>query len=352
MKKKKIALITGITGQDGAYLAKLLLKKNYKVFGIKRRTSTINTSRIDDIYQEDTSNKKNNFILKYGDVTDPANINSLINEILPDEVYNLAAQSHVQVSFATPLYTSMTNSLGVINILESIKELRSKKKIKFYQASTSEMFGNHTQKILNEKSNFKPVSPYGSSKVFAYWLTKNYRDSYDIFAVNGILFNHESPLRGETFISRKVSIHVAKKFLGEKKILRVGNLYSKRDWGHAEEDVEGMWKMMQHKEPQDLILATNKSYTVKEFIERAFKEINIKLKWVGKGLKEKALNSKTGEICVMVDEKYYRPNELHYLKGNPQKAFKNLKWKPKINFNTLIKEMVHSDIAKFENDKF
>ena len=349
MKKKKIALITGITGQDGAYLAKFLLKKKYKVVGIKRRTSTINTIRIDDIYEEQLNNKQNNFILKYGDITDPANIYSLINEILPDEIYNLAAQSHVQVSFATPLYTTMTNSLGVINILESIKELRAKKKIKYYQASTSEMFGNLSQKILNENSNFKPVSPYGSSKVFAYWITKNYRESYNIFAVNGILFNHESPLRGETFISRKVSIHVAKKFLGEKKILRVGNLYSKRDWGHAKEYVEGMWKMMQTKTPLDLILATNKSYTVKEFIENAFKEINVEIKWIGKDLKEKGINKKTGEICVVVDKKYYRPNELHYLKGNPQKALKYLKWKPKINFKNLIKEMVHSDIEKFKN---
>ena len=348
--KKKIALITGITGQDGAYLAKFLIKKNYIVHGIKRRSSLINTKRIDDIYK-DKHFKKLNLILHYGDVTDGSNINQLISKIKPNEIYNLAAQSHVKVSFQTPSYTTHTNAIGVLNILESIRSNRLQKITKFYQASTSEMFGNINTKQISEKNNFEPLSPYESSKLFSYWLTKNYRDSYNIFASNGILFNHESPLRGETFVSRKVTMNVAKRFMGIKEKLYLGNIYSKRDWGHAKDYVVAMWLILQHKKPDDFVIATNNTYSVKDLANEAFKNIGIKLKWLGKGLKEKGFDSKTNEELINIDKDYFRPNELNYLKGNYNKAKKLLKWKPKINFKNLIKEMVEEDIKNLKNGK-
>ena len=348
--KKKIALITGITGQDGAYLAKFLIKKNYIVHGIKRRSSLINTKRIDDIYK-DKHFKKLNLILHYGDVTDGSNINQLISKIKPNEIYNLAAQSHVKVSFQTPSYTTHTNAIGVLNILESIRSNRLQKITKFYQASTSEMFGNINTKQISEKNNFEPLSPYASSKLFSYWLTKNYRDSYNIFASNGILFNHESPLRGETFVSRKVTMNVAKRFMGIKEKLYLGNIYSKRDWGHAKDYVVAMWLILQHKKPDDFVIATNNTYSVKDLANEAFKNIGIKLKWLGKGLKEKGFDSKTNEELINIDKDYFRPNELNYLKGNYNKAKKLLKWKPKINFKNLIKEMVEEDIKNLKNGK-
>ncbi len=348
--KKKIALITGITGQDGAYLAKFLIKKNYIVHGIKRRSSLINTKRIDDIYK-DKHFKKLNFILHYGDVTDGSNINQLLSKIKPNEIYNLAAQSHVKVSFQTPSYTTHTNAIGVLNILESIRSNRLQKITKFYQASTSEMFGNINTKQISEKNNFEPLSPYASSKLFSYWLTKNYRDSYNIFASNGILFNHESPLRGETFVSRKVTMNVAKRFMGIKEKLYLGNIYSKRDWGHAKDYVVAMWLILQHKKPDDFVIATNNTYSVKDLANEAFKNIGIKLKWLGKGLKEKGFDSKTNEELINIDKDYFRPNELNYLKGNYNKAKKLLKWKPKINFKNLIKEMVEEDIKNLKNGK-
>ena len=341
---RKIALISGITGQDGAYLAKFLLKKNYIVHGIKRRSSLINTDRIDDIYK-DKHAKKINFFLHYGDVTDSANVFNLINKIKPTEIYNLAAQSHVLVSFDTPIYTSATNALGTLNFLEAIKLLKLKK-IRFYQASTSEMFGNINKKIINENDRFNPVSPYGTSKLFSYWIVKNYRESYKIFASNGILFNHESPLRGETFVSRKITMNVARRYHGYKDILYLGNIYSKRDWGHASDYVEGMWKILQHKKPDDFVLASEDTTTVKNFVNIAFSKIGINLIWKGKGLNEIAIDKKTKDICVKIDKNYFRPNELDYLKGDATKAKKILKWKQKYNLDSLINEMVQKDIEK------
>ena len=341
---RKIALISGITGQDGAYLAKFLLKKNYIVHGIKRRSSLINTERIDDIYK-DKHAKKINFFLHYGDVTDSANVFNLINKIKPTEIYNLAAQSHVLVSFDTPIYTSATNALGTLNFLEAIKLLKLNK-IRFYQASTSEMFGNINKKIINENDRFNPVSPYGTSKLFSYWIVKNYRESYKIFASNGILFNHESPLRGETFVSRKITMNVARRYHGYKDILYLGNIYSKRDWGHASDYVEGMWKILQHKKPDDFVLASENTTTVKNFVNIAFSKIGINLIWKGKGLNEIAIDKKTKDICVKIDKNYFRPSELDYLKGDATKAKKILKWKQKYNLDSLISEMVQKDIEK------
>ncbi len=341
---KKIALISGITGQDGAYLAKFLLKKNYIVHGIKRRSSLINTHRIDDIYKDKHENNLN-FHLHYGDITDPANIFNLVKKIKPNEIYNLAAQSHVQVSFDTPIYTSNTNALGTLNFLEAIR-LLNLKKIKFYQASTSEMFGNVNKKIINENDKFNPVSPYGTSKLYSYWIVKNYRESYGIFAANGILFNHESPLRGETFVSRKITMNVARRYHGYNDILYLGNIYSKRDWGHAKDYVEGMWKMLQYKKADDFILASESATSVKNFVNIAFKKIGIKLFWKGKGLKEIGYDKKTKKTYVKIDKNYFRPNELHYLKGNAKKAKKLLNWKQKYSLKMLINEMVKEDIEK------
>ena len=347
--RKKIALITGVTGQDGSYLAKFLLKKNYLVHGIKRRSSLINTQRIDDIYKDRHFNKVN-FILHYGDVTDSSNINNLISKIKPDEIYNLAAQSHVKVSFQTPLYTTLVNSIGVLNILESIRSCNLSKKTKFYQASSSEMFGNKTSNKINEKNNFEPLSPYATAKLYGYWLTKNYRDSYNMHASNGILFNHESPTRGETFVSRKITMNVAKRYYGIKEKLYLGNIYSKRDWGHAQDYVKAMWLILQRKKPDDFVIATNNTYSVKDLVNEAFKNIGIKIKWIGKGLGEKGVNSKNNEILIKIDKNYFRPNELNYLRGDYSKAKKILKWKPKINFKNLVKEMVHSDIDKLKKN--
>ena len=346
--KKKIALITGITGRDGAYLAKFLIKKNYIVHGIKRRSSLINTKRVDDIYK-DKHFKKLNFILHYGDVTDGSNVNNLVSKIRPDEIYNLAAQSHVQVSFQTPFYTTLTNSMGVLNILESIKSNKLEKKTKFYQASTSEMFGNTNSKKISEKNNFEPLSPYASSKLYSYWLTKNYRDSYNIFASNGILFNHESPIRGETFVSRKITMNVAKRYMGIKEKLYLGNIYSKRDWGHAKDYVEAMWYILQYKRADDFVIATDNSYSVKDLANEAFKNIGVTLKWKGKGLNEKAFDLKTNEELINIDKNYFRPNELNYLRGDYSKAKRLLHWKPKINFKSLVKEMVEQDIINLKN---
>lgn len=340
--KNKIALISGITGQDGSLLAKFLLKKKYIVHGIKRRSSILNTQRIDDIYK-DKHAKNVRLFLHYGDVTDPNNVCELVQKIKPDEIYNLAAQSHVKVSFESPNYTTNTNGIGTLNFLEAIRIL-GLKKTRFYQASTSEMYGNSIKKTLNEKSPFHPVSPYGSSKLFSYWITKNYRESYNIFASNGILFNHESPVRGETFVTRKITMNVAKRFLGGKEILYLGNLYAKRDWGHAEDFVEGMWKILQYKKPEDFVLATNKTISVKDFVNKAFSIIGIKLIWKNKGSTEYAFCQKTKLTCVKVDPNYFRPNELDHLKGNSMKAKKLLNWKPKKNLDYLVKDMVKNDI--------
>ena len=342
---KKVALITGVTGQDGSYLAKFLLKKNYIVHGIKRRSSSFNTSRIEDIY-EDIFKKNKKFFLHYGDMVDSSNLSNIICKIEPTEIYNLAAQSHVQVSFETPEYTADVDALGTLRILEILKSNKKLNKTKFYQASTSEMYGNIKSESLNEKNRFEPVSPYGSAKLYAYWITRNYRDAYNIHASNGILFNHESPLRGETFVSRKITMFVAKYLKNKEQVLYLGNLYAKRDWGHAKDYVEGMWKILQQKNPGDYVLSTNQTWTVKKFAEMAFKLAGIKIVWRGKGINETGIDPKTKKIVIKVSKKYFRPNELEILKGNSALARKILKWKPKINFKSLIQDMLTEDIKK------
>ena len=338
----KSALIFGITGQDGSYLARLLLKKKYIVHGVKRRSSSLNTSRIDDIYIE-PFNKNNHFFLHYGDVTDSLSISNLINKINPNEIYNLAAQSHVAVSFEVPEYTSNSDAIGPLRILEIIKNLN--KKIKFYQAGTSEMFGKVQEVPQSEKTPFYPRSPYGVAKLYAHWITKNYREAYGLFASNGILFNHESPLRGETFVTKKIVKALVKIKYKKQKKLFIGNLYSKRDWGHAEDYVIAMWKILQQKKPDDFVVATGKNYTIKEFINIVSKKLDLKIKWIGKGMNEKAINN-NGEIIIECKKKYFRPLEVDTLLGNSAKARKILNWKPKHNIYSLIDEMISHEIKK------
>ena len=338
--KKKIALIFGVTGQDGAYLAKLLLKKGYKVHGVKRRSSSLNTYRIDDIYKEPFA-KKNNFVLHYGDVTDSLSVFNIIKKIKPNEIYNLAAQSHVAVSFEIPEYTTNADALGTLRILESIVKLN--RKIKFYQAGSSEMFGKVYETPQTEKTPFYPRSPYGVAKLYSHWITINYRESYKIFASNGILFNHESPLRGETFVTKKVVKALCNIKHNKQKKLYVGNLYSKRDWGHAQDYVKAMWKILQHKQPDDFVICTGKQYTIKQFINLVAQELNMKIKWKGKGIKEKAYNEKN-RCIIECKRKYLRPVEVDTLKGNFSKAKKLLKWKPENDIKSLIKDMVNYEL--------
>ena len=340
--KKKIALIFGVTGQDGAYLSKFLLKKNYKVYGVKRRSSIINTQRIDDIYKD--INFKSNFVLCYGDLTDSSSILSLIKKIKPDEIYNLAAQSHVQVSFEVPEYTADVNGLGTLRILEAIKNLNIENKVKFYQAGTSEMFGRTKEKFQNEKTSFYPASPYGVSKSFAHWITVNYREAYNIYACNGILFNHESPIRGETFVTKKIIQGLIRIKNRNQKKLFLGNLYSKRDWGHARDYVEAMWKILQQKKPDDYVIATGQTTTIKEFVNKAAKKIGFKIKWLGKGINEKAVNIENKKIIIECRKRYFRPVEVDYLKGNAQRAKKLLKWSPKTSIDNLIDEMIQHEL--------
>tara|TARA_B100000963_G_scaffold194205_1_gene169011 strand:- start:6981 stop:8018 length:1038 start_codon:yes stop_codon:yes gene_type:complete len=343
---KKLALITGITGQDGSLLTDFLLKKNYKVIGIKRRASTFNTKRIDHVY--DNPKFKKSFDVVYGDLTDSSNITRIIQKYKPDEIYNLGAQSHVLTSFQTPEYTSNVDGLGALRILESIRLLGLNKKTKFYQASTSELFGN-TEIPQNEETPFRPTSPYAIAKLYAYWTVQNYRKAYNIFAVNGILFNHEGPKRGGTFVTRKITRAVAERYKYNKGILYLGNLNAKRDWGNAKDYVESMWLMLQAKKPSDYVIATGKSYTVKKFVEEAYKCIGINIKWAGSGVKERGIDSKTKKTLIKVDPIYYRPTDIDELRGDYSKARKELKWKPKTTFKELVKEMVHSDIENFEN---
>jgi len=335
----KIALIFGVTGQDGAYLSEFLLKKKYIVHGVKRRSSSINTVRIDHIYQ-DPHLKKRNFILHYGDISDSISVSSIINKVMPDEIYNLAAQSHVGVSFEIPEYTANVDGIGALRILETIRQNQSKKKIKYYQAGTSEMYGgNSLEKYQNEKTRFYPRSPYAAAKLYAHSITINYRESYDIFACNGILFNHESPIRGETFVTKKIInglCKIKKKMLDK---IFLGNLYAKRDWGHAKDYVEAMWKMMQQKKPDDYVIATGKQYSVKQFVNLVAKQLKLKIFWKGKGIKEKAY-MKSGKVIVEIDKKYFRPSEVNSLLGSSIKARRLLKWKPKINLQLLIKDMI------------
>jgi len=336
--KKKIALIFGITGQDGAYLAEFLIKKGYLVHGVKRRSSSFNTGRIDHLYQ-DPHDKGKVFFLHYGDVTDTISISALIKKINPDEIYNLAAQSHVAVSFEVPEYTANADALGALRILESIKFHGLQKKTKFYQAGTSEMFGKVATIPQNEKTPFYPRSPYGVAKLYAHWITINYREAYNIFACNGILFNHESPLRGETFVTKKIINGICKIKAGLQKKLYIGNLDAKRDWGHAQDYVEAMWKMLQKKSPSDYVIATGRQHSVKEFIIMVLNELKIKFKWKGKGINSKCFDNK-GNCIIECDKKYFRPLEVDTLLGDSNKAFKQLKWKPKKNIKDLIREMI------------
>jgi GDPmannose 4,6-dehydratase len=347
----KVALITGITGQDGAYLAELLLSKGYTVHGVKRRSSLFNTDRIDHLYK-DQHEKKVKFFLHYGDLTDSTNLIRIIQETQPDEIYNLAAQSHVKVSFETPEYTANADAIGTLRILEAIRILKLEKKTRFYQASTSEMYGYVQEIPQKETTPFYPRSPYGVAKVYGFWITKNYREAYNMYACNGILFNHESPLRGETFVTRKITRAAAKIHLGLQEKLFLGNLNAERDWGHAKDYVEGMWLMLQQKEPDDFVLATGKKITVRKFVELAFAEVGITLKWEGKDANEKGLNAATGKVIVEVDPAYFRPTEVDLLIGDASKAKKVMGWEPKHTLEQLVKEMMAYDVKLFEKDKY
>ena len=345
--KRKTAFITGITGQDGSLLAKFLLNKNYYVHGIKRRASSFNTKRIDSVYQDHQIKRKNLF-LHYGDLTDSLSLYDLLNKIKPDEIYNLGAQSHVAVSFINPEYTTNVDGIGNLRLLDAISKLKFNKSIKFFQASTSEMYGNQ-KKTLNENSNFAPVSPYASAKLLAYWNTRIYRQAYGLFASNGIMFNHESSVRGENFISKKTTKAVAEISLGLREVLYVGNLNSLRDWGYAGDYVEAMWKIMQYKKPDDFVIATNKTHSVRKFIELAFKRVGISIIWKGKGVKEIGFDKKSKKIRVKVDKIYFRPNEVEYLKGDYTKIKKLIGWKPKMKFEQLVNTMVDHDLKELKN---
>ena len=348
MKKK--ALIFGITGQDGSYLAEFLLKKKYQVHGVKRRSSSINTSRIDHIYQ-DPHEKKRNFFLHYGDITDTTSVSKIIEITRPDEIYNLAAQSHVAVSFEVPEYTANADALGALRILEAIKFHKLEKKTKFYQAGTSEMYGRVQQIPQNENTNFYPLSPYGVAKLYAHWITKNYREAYNIFGCNGILFNHESPRRGETFVTKKIVRALVRIKRGKQKTLYLGNLDAKRDWGHAKDYVVAMWKILQQKKPEDFVIATGKQYSIRQFISLVSKKINIKIIWKGKGLKEKGYDSISRKPIIAIDKNYIRPLDVNTLLGNAAKARIKLSWKPKINIHKLIDEMITEEENILENDQ-
>jgi len=342
---RKTALITGVTGQDGSYLTDFLLKKGYKIIGVKRRSSSFNTKRIDHIYNDIKQSK--NFIPFYGDLTDSSNILRIVQSTKPDEIYNLGAQSHVHTSFEIPEYSANADALGALRILEAIRILKLQKKTKFYQASTSEIFGN-TQIPQNENTPFRPRSPYAVSKLYAYWTTVNYREAYNIFAVNGILFNHEGPRRGETFVSRKITRAVAEIYKNKRNFFTLGNLNAKRDWGSAKDYVESMWLMLRAKQPSDYVIATGKSYTVRKFVEEAFNYIGIKIIWKGKGLKEVGLNAKTGQTYIKIDPVYFRPTDVDELRGDSSKAKRELNWKPKTKFKDLVSEMMQSDLKNIK----
>ena len=343
---KKVALIFGVTGQDGAYLSRLLLKKKYIVHGVKRRSSSLNTDRIDEIYLD--PHQKTNFFLHYGDLVDSLSILKIIKKIKPDEIYNLGAQSHVGVSFEVPEYTANVDALGTLRILDSILTLGLQKKIKFYQAGTSEMFGA-AKPPQNERTNFYPRSPYGVAKVYAHWITKNYREAYGIFACNGILFNHESPLRGETFVTKKIVHELCKISINGTGTLYLGNLYAKRDWGHAKDYVVAMWKMLQKKKPNDYVISSGKQYSVKFFVNLVAHKLGMKIYWRGKGLNEKGYFNK--KVIISIDKKYFRPTEVDSLLGNSQKARNELKWRTNYNIRSLVNEMVEEEIKKFNDYK-
>ena len=351
--KEKVALITGITGQDGSYLAEFLLKKGYEVHGIKRRSSSFNTQRIDHLYQ-DPSVDNRSLILHYGDLTDSTNLTNILREVCPDEVYNLAAQSHVAVSFETPEYTADVVALGTLRLLESIRLLDMVENVKFYQASTSELFGLVQQTPQSESTPFYPRSPYAVAKLYAYWTIVNYREAYGIYACNGILFNHESPVRGETFVTRKITLALSKIKLKLQDCLFLGNLDAKRDWGHAKDYVEMQWLMLQQEKPEDYVIATGEQYSVRDFVEIAANELQMKIEWRGSGLDEKGfwINSNNKDHCIVqVDERYYRPSEVDSLLGDAKKAKMKLGWEPKITFNALVKEMIKKDFEKVRSEE-
>ena len=342
---QKTALITGITGQDGAYLAELLLGKGYTVHGIKRRSSSFNTGRIDNLYQDPHVNNRN-FVLHYGDLSDSTNLIRIVQEVQPDELYNLAAQSHVKVSFETPEYTANSDALGTLRLLEAIRILGLEAKIRFYQASTSELYGKVRETPQNEGTPFYPRSPYAVAKLYAYWITINYREAYGLYASNGILFNHESPLRGETFVTRKITRAVAQISQGQQDCLYLGNLDAKRDWGHARDYVDGMWRILQHPEPDDFVLATGLTTSVRDFTQKAFAVAGIFLKWEGSGASEIGRDAESGSVRVRIDPAYYRPTEVDFLLGDASKAREKLGWVPKYELEQLIEEMVLSDLGR------
>ncbi len=345
----KKALITGITGQDGSYLAELLLEKGYEVHGMKRRASSFNSSRIDHLYQ-DVHNTNAKFKLHYGDLTDSSNIIRLLQEIQPDEVYNLAAQSHVKVSFDCPEYTANADGLGTLRILEAIRILGLEKKTKFYQASTSELYGLVQETPQKETTPFYPRSPYACAKLYAYWITVNYREGYGIYASNGILFNHESPRRGETFVTRKITRAAVRIKLGIEDKLYLGNLSSKRDWGHAKDYVEGMWRILQQDEPKDYVLATGVTTTIRDFCKMTFAELGMDIEFKGEGVDEVGIDKDTGKVIIEVDPRYFRPTEVDLLLGDSSKARRELGWTPKYNLQALVKEMVREDLAEAEKE--
>ena len=347
----KKALITGVTGQDGAYLSEFLLKKGYEVHGIKRRSSSFNTQRIDHLYQDPHVNNKR-FILHYGDLTDTSNLVRILQEVQPDEIYNLGAQSHVQVSFEVPEYTTDTVGTGTLRLLEAIRILGMEKKVRFYQASTSELFGKVQEVPQKETTPFYPRSPYAVAKLYGYWIVVNYRESYGMYACNGILFNHESPIRGETFVTRKVTRAAARIKLGLQDKLYMGNIDAKRDWGYAGDYVELMWLMLQQDKPDDYVMATGVTTTVRDFITMAFKEVGITLRWEGKGIDEKGIDTETGKVLVEIDPRYFRPAEVELLIGDPTKAYKALGWKPKVQLPELVKMMVENDLNLAKKEQY
>ena len=349
MSKSKVALITGVTGQDGAYLAEFLLDKGYEVHGIKRRTSLFNTDRIDHLYQ-DPHEQDRHFVLHHGDLTDSSSLIRIIQETQPDEIYNLAAQSHVAVSFEEPEYTANSDALGTLRVLEAIRILGLEKKTRFYQASTSELFGKVQESPQKETTPFYPRSPYGVAKLYAYWITVNYRESYGIYACNGILFNHESPLRGKTFVTRKITRALARIKLGLQDKLFLGNLDARRDWGHAKDYIEMQWLMLQQEEPEDFVIATGEQYSVREFVTTAAKHCAIEIDWQGQGAEEKGINKETGEVVVEIDPRYYRPAEVETLLGDASKAKEKLGWEPKIKFAQLVEEMITEDLKLASRD--
>lgn len=347
----KVALITGVTGQDGAYLAELLLSKGYEVHGIKRRSSMFNTDRIDHLYT-DLHEDNVKFILHYGDMTDSTNLIRIVQNVQPDEIYNLAAMSHVQVSFDTPEYTANADATGTLRLLEAIRILGLEKKTRFYQASTSELYGKVMEVPQSETTPFYPRSPYAVAKLYAFWIVKNYREAYGMYACNGILFNHESPLRGETFVTRKITRGVAKIKLGLQDKIYLGNIDAKRDWGHAKDYVEGMWRMLQQDVADDYVLATGTTTTVRDFITMSFKEVDIEVEWSGEGINEKGTDKATGKVIVEIDEKYFRPTEVDLLIGDPSKAQKELGWKHTHDLASLCKDMVQADLKLFKQDQY